>query len=720
MPTTNTQPIFALDIGTRSVVGILLQNKEKHYQVIDYVSCEHKERSMVDGQIHDVLAVAEVIQNVKERLEAKHGKLEKVAVAAAGRSLKTKRARISKHIEGRPLMTKEDILTLELEAVQLAQAELAEEMKTKDQTLFYCVGYSVIRYTLDDEAIGNLIDQRGEKAAVEVIATFLPRVVVDSLISALKRAGLEMEALTLEPIASINVLIPSTMRRLNIALVDVGAGTSDIALTSEGAITAYGMVSCAGDEITEALSNEYILDFKDAEAVKRKLYCQEEVEFDDILGFHQQYPSTDVIKKLQPAIQQLATQISQEILALNGKAPQAVMLIGGGALTPTLDHWVAELLGLPVNRVGIRGLQLNQNVHFAEDLQLTGPEAVTPIGIAIAAEQHPVKYLSITVNQNTVRLFDLRKLTIGDAILASGMNINKWYGKPGLALSIILNGKLTYIPGTLGEAPRITCNGQQASIAQPLKENDQIEIRQGADGLDAQAKIKDVLGSAEPIQIYVNDQLCSLPPTIKVNGQAASLEYSLQERDELLVHYPSRIEDVLTLSGMDVEMLKPQKLHYYLNQEEQWVERSGAAIFLNGQPSSIQAPVQNGDHIRVQLQGANTSEITVADLLPEEYRGTQDIIVTFNGETVRMGYSSFVISMDNRQVDLSEPIQPGAQVKIVQQEPVQLCFQDVFRYVDIDLNQRQKGTNFVLKVNEEKAGFDTPIQHGDALELVWQ
>ncbi len=77
--------------------------------------------------------------------------------------------------------------------------------------------------------------------------------------------------MTLEPIAAINVLIPSSMRRLNVALVDIGAGTSDIAITDENTVTAYGMVPIAGDEVTEAISDHFLLDFPDAERVKKEL-----------------------------------------------------------------------------------------------------------------------------------------------------------------------------------------------------------------------------------------------------------------------------------------------------------------------------------------------------------------------------------------------------------------------------------------------------------------
>ena len=56
--------------------------------------------------------------------------------------------------------------------------------------------------------------------------------------------------MTLEPIAAINVAIPENYRMLNIALVDVGAGTSDISITRDGSIIAYGMIPHAGDELT--------------------------------------------------------------------------------------------------------------------------------------------------------------------------------------------------------------------------------------------------------------------------------------------------------------------------------------------------------------------------------------------------------------------------------------------------------------------------------------
>jgi len=82
--------IFALDIGTRTVVGLVLEFHGDKPRVLAAEIQEHRERTMLDGQIHDVPRVAGLVIKVKEALEEKIDfKLSKVAVAAAGRALKT-------------------------------------------------------------------------------------------------------------------------------------------------------------------------------------------------------------------------------------------------------------------------------------------------------------------------------------------------------------------------------------------------------------------------------------------------------------------------------------------------------------------------------------------------------------------------------------------------------------------------------------------------------
>ena len=90
--------------------------------------------------------------------------------------------------------------------------------------------------------------------------------------------------MTLEPIAAINVAIPENFRMLNIALVDVGAGTSDISITREGSIIAYGMIPYAGDELTELIVQQYLVDFQTAEKMKLASSSEDEVTYEDIMS----------------------------------------------------------------------------------------------------------------------------------------------------------------------------------------------------------------------------------------------------------------------------------------------------------------------------------------------------------------------------------------------------------------------------------------------------
>src|SRR5699024_12860730 len=89
----------------------------------------------------------------------------------------------------------ESIHHLKFSAIQQAKIQLVKA-NNQQFTNYHCDGYSVVHYYIDDERIGSLIDQSGKEAGVEIITTFLPKVVIESLLAALERADLNMKALT--------------------------------------------------------------------------------------------------------------------------------------------------------------------------------------------------------------------------------------------------------------------------------------------------------------------------------------------------------------------------------------------------------------------------------------------------------------------------------------------------------------------------------------------
>ena len=708
------EKLFALDIGTRSVVGIILEESEGRHEVIDILIREHEERSMLDGQIHDVLSVSKIINEIKSTMELEHGPLKKVCVAAAGRALKTERARAAVNIEGKPMFSMQDILHLELSAVQLAQAAVARASDNENSHHYYCVGYSVLYYQLDGEEIGSLIDQRGNVASVEIIATFLPRVVVESLLSALERAGLEMEALTLEPIAAINVLIPPSMRRLNVALVDIGAGTSDIALTDAGTVIAYGMVPIAGDEITEAVSDEFLLDFPLAEKAKRGLYQQESILITDILGFETELDKDEVISRISPAIDRLAEAIGDEILKLNNyKSPKAVMLVGGGSLTPELPKRLAEKLNLPENRAAIRGLDAISSVAFASHID-KGPELVTPIGIAIAAKKSPVQYHTVYVNEQPVRLFEVSKLTVGDCLLAAGIKMNKLYGKPGLAMIVSLNGKNVTIPGKHGQPPLLLQNGSTCTFNDEVAGGDELTVVKGADGIKSKLTLLELIGDLPNKTLMINGSKYEVTARLKCNGITVPMSKELADRDDITFEMPDTLEELLKVLNLPEILNEIRPFYIKLDGKEMRPADFTGKIYLNGRKVTIHHHFEHLDEIRFEhrLQPTlaklvDSMNLKVAESIPVFFNGQQFLL---KQETIQFFRNDSKLNSEDRLFSGDTLITRGKAVK-------PFIFQDIFNFAEVEIPQ--DSGRFTLLKNGECSSFDDILAPGDELKIAF-
>lgn len=266
------QLVFGLDIGTRSIVGTVGYMSKDRFCVICQHVKEHETRSMLDGQIHDISKVAETIKIVKAQCEDSCGQpLKQVCIAAAGRVLQTLNTRVDMIFEENRETLAEDVSNLMSLGVEKAYREFVPELS---EVKYYCVGYSVVNYYLNNNPISNLVGHKANQISADLIATFLPDDVVDGLYKAVELAGLEVANLTLEPIAAISVAIPEKFRMLNIALVDVGAGTSDISITRDGSIIAYGMIPMAGDAFTEKISQHCLVDFDMAEKIIAMILLQ--------------------------------------------------------------------------------------------------------------------------------------------------------------------------------------------------------------------------------------------------------------------------------------------------------------------------------------------------------------------------------------------------------------------------------------------------------------
>ena len=698
--------VFALDIGTRSVIGIVAEQRDGMLHILATEHMEHKTRAMLDGQIHDVPQVAAIIREVKRRLTERTGALHSAAVAAAGRALYTMTAEAEQDITG--IITPAQQRDLDFAGVQAAQRKLAQSHTVDDPTRYYCVGYSTIRYTLDGNDLKTLVGQRGRKAQATVIATFLPRQVVDSMQSALRETHLEMRALTLEPIAGINVLIPPTMRHLNLVLVDIGAGTSDVAITRGGSVIAYGMVPMAGDEITEAISREYLLDFNIAEDIKRKAADGQDVSFTDILGMSLSLTAEQVVAAIKPGVENLAGAIAKQIIELNGEPPQAVMLVGGGALTPMMSELVAEALGIPAGRVAVRQ---PEEVDGVAELppELHAPDAVTPLGILKIASINTLHFLAVWINDIEYSLFNFRELNVSDALLAAGISLRKYNGRPGMGLMITVNGERRSFPGTMGTLAQITIDGKSAGLDSPIHDDCRIKLVAGENGTQPKIRLSEVIGTGDSYTVILNGTETEVPSSVLVNDSAPIGDPILRDGDTIVSRRERTLGEVLRAANLPPT---GRRISYTLNGEERRFSTL-PKITLNDAPASLSAVLREDDVIVYEETSVPTID-TVLDISAAASYAT----ITYEGREHAIPASGFALTINGREASPGTVVEDGA-VIAYQKGTGSANVSEALLAVGFTPPPATSRVTFTILVNGEKADFTTPVRTGDTLEVAF-
>ncbi|NLL69943.1 MAG: cell division protein FtsA [Epulopiscium sp.] len=607
--------IFGLDIGTRTVIGVVGYQKGNKFSVVAVEQQEHRSRAMIDGQIHDVMKVVEVVQSVKKNLEKKVGfTLQKVGIAAAGRVLRTVEVHAEQFLEKDTIIEASHIHSLELQGIRTAYERLQTQLQSTHPD-YFCVGYSVTRYYLNQYMMANLEGHKGNHISMDLIATFLPQIVIDSLYTVVKKAGLEVMYLTLEPIAAIEVVIPKEIQLLNLALVDIGAGTSDIAITKEGSIAAYGMIPVAGDEITEQILHQYLTDFETAENMKLDIESKAQISFKDILSMSHTIAKETLLETIRSTVDKIALEIANKILDLNGgKVPNAVFCVGGGSQVTGLIDGIAKHLGLPLERVVIRGLEVAaKRIEFSS--LAAGPEMITPLGICMTSIiQRGNSFIEIIFNGESLSLFNTHSLAVIDAATYKGFDHTNLIGRKGRDLEFDVNGQKRKIKGEAGRAAEIFLNGQAVSLHHPIDQGDILVIKPARHGRDANMSIKDI----------IDIEVLNSGKTIisKINDREVPLETKIQFGDEIFLTFAEEGKQFLDKeegeSGFYIRvngnpLYLPEKSTGYLfvdifNYIDIDLTRPQGRIILllNGKQAAFTDPIHFGDEIKIDWESSET------------------------------------------------------------------------------------------------------------------
>ena len=751
--------VFGLDIGTRNVVGTVgYQNDDKEFVVAAQYVREHETRAMLDGQIHDIGRVAKTIKEVKDELEKQTGQpLEEVCIAAAGRVLKTVTTHVEYEYAQESVVTGEDIHTLNLLGIEKAQEALKEVNDTSYK--FYCVGYSTVKFFLNDEVFISLEGHKANKIGEDIIVTFLPEDVVDGLYAAVGQAGLSVANMTLEPIAAINVAIPENYRMLNIALVDVGAGTSDISITRDGSIIAYGMIPHAGDELTEVIVQHFLVDFNMAEHIKLQSTTSDKVTYKDIMSIEHTIPAEDVWEVVAPVVDNIAHEVSAKIIELNGdKTVSACFVVGGGGKIHGFTEELAENLDLPQERVALRGEEVLGEVIFEQEDITKDPLLVTPIGICLNYYDQRNNFIMVRFNGERIKLYDNNRLTIVDAALQAGFPNDELFPKRGTPINFTVNGVARLVRGEAGEGAVVTMNGKPASINTPLEPNSEIVIEPSTAGEAAVYKISQLDEyNHSVITFVINGRRVSCPRFVQVNGELEPEDYSIKENDVIETRNYYTVRQIAQF--MDLVIDTDQMI--YVNNEEadldtlvyenfsvEWkTDEYGVARIDNNTYNDTQesdADADTNDASALAEPDANSTESDNTVTRTSEQMMNQ-VLDELHDDFAKEAEASAVPENKLPENELSENELPKNDIQeeilkeeiqeedssentitvIVNGEPVELSgkdtyiFVDIFTHISFDL-QAGKGRAIATVINGRDAQFSEELHEGDQIELYWK
>ncbi len=679
--------IFGLDIGTRNVVGTVGymtgESRQRGFHVTAEVSMPHRTRAMLDGQIHDIQRVADTIVDVKKALEEMiKAPLNDVCIAAAGRVLRTVTTRVEMVFQEETIITGEILNDLDLMGIDQAQRDVQED---NPKYQFYCVGYSVMKYYLNGEIFSHLEGHKAKRIEEVIIVTFLPADVVEGLYSAVERAGLSVANLTLEPIAAINLAIPENYRMLNIALVDVGAGTSDICVTKDGTIAAYGMIPHAGDELTEPIVQQFLCDFDTAEQVKIDSVTEKTVTFTDIMMIEHTIPAEEVWKYTDPVMEKITDEVAEKIKELNGgKTVAAAFIVGGGGKVHNFCKSLAKKLGIAEERVALRGEEVMKEVTFDQKDIKKDPLLVTPIGICLNYYEQTNSFIMIRLNGERMKIYDNGHVRIIDAAIQAGFTTDELFPRRAKEIRYRFDGEERMILGDAGDGAVITMNGEPAALNTKLRQSADIVITPSTAGEEAKKTLSELPGlSTAALEFRINGQTIRCPKFFEVNGVIEPGSYEIKEGDVIESRNFYTVAQIAEF--MDVVISEDNE------------------ILVNRVPSTLDTLVYENFNVEWTIGGYDRND--------EEG--------DFESESEGEGRVGNAAPKSEDKTKLSIPIRVTVNdTEITMTGSDEYIFSDIWNYYDFNINDGN-GRTVETRVNGVKAGLAAPIHDGDKIEVFW-
>lgn len=335
---SNEQFVVALDIGTENVKALIAKVKGEKIEIIGTGKAHQSLSDMQAGAISDIESVTANCDSALAEAEEQAGiSGYQVVIGIAGELVKgsTNTVRVRRKDAKKPLDEEEiqKIISLVQErALVKAKKQLALELGGKEVEV-RLVNSALVKLQIDGYDITNPLGFQGGEVTVQLYTAFAPMIHIGALERVAQMLDLELVAVAAEPYAVARAVVGDEDSKVSAILMDIGGGTTDIAVVHEGGVEGTQMFGIGGRAFTKSIEKNLSITYAQAEAVK--------------LGLSEGKVPQQKVSAVQDALSKtLSVWINGVELALEeftvDTMPQEILLCGGGA---SLDMLVKVLEG---------------------------------------------------------------------------------------------------------------------------------------------------------------------------------------------------------------------------------------------------------------------------------------------------------------------------------------------------------------------------------------
>jgi len=251
--------IVGLDIGTSKIVAMVAEIKpDGGFDVIGYGS--HASRGLKKGVVVNIESTVNAIQRALEEAELMADcKIKEVFTGIAGSHIKS--------FNSHGMVAIKDREVHQIDVDRVIETAKAVNIPT-DQQILHILNQEFIIDGQED--VREPLGMSGVRLEVKVHIVTGAVSAAQNIMKCVRRCGLEVEDLILQPLASAMAVLSEDEKDLGVCLVDIGGGTSDIAVFTQGAIRHTAVIPIAGDQITNDIAMALRTPTKDAEEIKRR------------------------------------------------------------------------------------------------------------------------------------------------------------------------------------------------------------------------------------------------------------------------------------------------------------------------------------------------------------------------------------------------------------------------------------------------------------------